>query len=1243
MNPFNRFIIIALLALFLIPTHCLAEPNIVEEPNTISPSIVAQWAEPTFSINLRNLETEDIRLDPNTKLRFGMGTGHAFTDLEWGAVDESLCWVNLKEVFVIPSGATGTLTFEKALICGDLPAGIYHPQLVLTGTYVNTGTPFTLTLDTQLNPITVTYYDRQFGCGMGISGSLGRGPYLFTPNGGYFHDNIGQEVVWCTSTHDNIPIEFEWQFGSSGTTPARNYRADLCVLSPDCSIIYAEPGPPQILGVLVDNYELLKVCLVKAAAYMNELTVLGQKYSDNYLTLALHTICPHQGGAIFRCGVSLTMDVVFEDDLSCDISAINAPANVYKTEAFDVNVTIANPEQYPIMLSRKPTNTYLRFISDGNDVSDSFMVIPQVADIIEANQTKTLTFKVIPKDSVHLCDDISWVCVGDPGNPNDTTGFGGVPYPYYIGKYEVTNAQYCHFLNMVDPEGKNIRSLYDVGMDRYISGGIIFDNSAPLAAKFRVKNGYANRPVSYVSGDNAGRFCNWLSSGDTEKGCYNTTDWSYDPDKGNYRIPTEDEWYKAAYYSGSGSIYYTYATQSNDSPANAIADENGNVLNPGVNVANFCQSFHWPTGAVAGNTNIVGDCGSGSHYGTFDQSGNVDEWTNRQEGPGNFSPVNRGGAFDGWPGETWRITKYTYGVWGFKVASGFRVASSTQDTTRLSPSVVLGEVNIEPVVYCYNFFNDGNNMVEIGCSHAGSDYQPPVILSVNLNPDRDRDDDGLYDDDEVNIYHTDPDNPDTDGDGMPDKWEVENSLNPLINDANDDADGDGVCNLEEYYLGTDPHNAGRPRLVYVDCNNTSGTEDGSPDYPYNTIQEGIDSPSEPAVIKVRPGTYTECINLRDKQILESTDGPQSTIIDANAQGPVVRASGITWAKITGFTIINGRSDYFAGGIHCSNSRLIICGNVIKNNYSVDAAAGIYCEGFDCFTRISGNIITNNATNSPYTGGICLDGGDHALIINNVIEHNSGVGHSRGSAILAKYPSFPTIVNNTIVQNSGGGGAAIFCQGALGGGGTPIFCQVAVVTNCILWGNDGGLAGGCSATYCNIQGGAPGIGNIDLDPCFASPGYMHDNNTPGDANDDFWVNGDYHLKSQAGRWDPNSQTWVQDNVTSRCIDAGNPGSPLGDEPLTLPVDPNNQWGQNLRINMGVYGGTCEASMPPYDWALLPDLTNDGIVNLQDFAYTASDWLTTADAQPGDLDRNGVVDLADLVLFADNWLEETTWHR
>ncbi len=74
-----------------------------------------------------------------------------------------------------------------------------------------------------------------------------------------------------------------------------------------------------------------------------------------------------------------------------------------------------------------------------------------------------------------------------------------------------------------------------------------------------------------------------------------------------------------------------------------------------------------------------------------------------------------------------------------------------------------------------------------------------------LNPSlQDNDGDGINDYDEIFVYGTNPLKTDTDGDGMPDVWEIAYGLNPLVNDGNEDADLDGLSNLEEYQAGTDP-------------------------------------------------------------------------------------------------------------------------------------------------------------------------------------------------------------------------------------------------------------------------------------------------------------------------------------------------------------------------------------------------------------------------------------------------------
>jgi thioredoxin 1 len=164
------------------------------------------------------------------------------------------------------------------------------------------------------------------------------------------------------------------------------------------------------------------------------------------------------------------------------------------------------------------------------------------------------------------------------------------------------------------------------------------------------------------------------------------------------------------------------------------------------------------------------------------------------------------------------------------------------------------------------------------------------------------------------------------------------------------------------------------------------------------------------------------------------------------------------------------------------------------------------------------------------------------------------------------------------------------------------------------------------TYSDVQGGWPGQGNIDAEPFFVSPGYRvaADPRTGGHA---FWVEGDYHLQSETGRWDPDSQSWVKDGVTSPCIDAGDPASDCTAE----------LWPHGGCINIGALGSTPEASMSLSDVGNVADLNIDDIVDLQDFANLARCWQMEQALLPEDLDRDGTVGLIDVAVFAEHWLE------
>jgi len=175
---------------------------------------------------------------------------------------------------------------------------------------------------------------------------------------------------------------------------------------------------------------------------------------------------------------------------------------------------------------------------------------------------------------------------------------------------------------------------------------------------------------------------------------------------------------------------------------------------------------------------------------------------------------------------------------------------------------------------------------------------------------------------------------------------------------------------------------------------------------------------------------------------------------------------------------------------------------------------------------------------------------------------------------------------------------------------------AELTSCIVWNGPDPFTrfpleeSKIKVTYSDVQGGYPGEGNIDVDPCFVEPGYRADPNDtsvelgPDDPNA-VWVNGDYHSKSQAGHWDRSVGAWVRDEVTSACIDAGDPNAPIGSEPF-----PNGGV-----VNLGAYGGTSEASKsyfgePVCETQIAGDINGDCKVDQTDMDILLSHWLTDA---------------------------------
>ena len=231
---------------------------------------------------------------------------------------------------------------------------------------------------------------------------------------------------------------------------------------------------------------------------------------------------------------------------------------------------------------------------------------------------------------------MEWATVCDPGNLDDThgDGYGGVDYIYRIGKYEVTNAQYCAFLNAVAADDPN--GLYNSNMSLGVGG---ITRSGPSGSHtYGLKAGRSDMPVFEVSWYDALRFANWMHNGQPTgaQDASTTEDGAYDMSLGDNVVrkcgaraflPSEDEWYKAAYYeSGATNAgYWDYPTQS-DVPPTAEGP-------PGTDLANGSANYG---GALGGDFTRVGSYTarpSDSACGTFDQGGNVWEWHEDRMGP----------------------------------------------------------------------------------------------------------------------------------------------------------------------------------------------------------------------------------------------------------------------------------------------------------------------------------------------------------------------------------------------------------------------------------------------------------------------------------------------------------------------------------------------------------------------------------------------------------------------------------
>ncbi len=323
------------------------------------------------------------------------------------------------------------------------------------------------------------------------------------------------------------------------------------------------------------------------------------------------------------------------------------------------------------------------------------------------------------------------------------------------------------------------------------------------------------------------------------------------------------------------------------------------------------------------------------------------------------------------------------------------------------------------------------------------------------------------------------------------------------------------------------------------------------DYP--TIQEGIDASTDGDTVLVQPGTYVENINFNGHNIvlgsLFLTTGDTTyiseTIIDGDSSGSVVtfESHEDSTTIITGFTVYNGHANW-GGGIYCRISSPIISYNKITLNSVAEFGGGIYCS--NAVPKISNNVISFNSA-ALIGGGILIDYYSDPVISNNTIRTNSA---QIGAGAYCSMYSNPSLINTIFTNN----------YATVTGGALFIISSDPIISNTICWADSAGVSGNeiyiasgnPVITYCDIQGGVEGNGNIDVDPLFRN-----------------MENGDYHLMSIE----------CEDPENSPCIDAGNPT--IADSLMGC------SWGLGARwSDIGAYGGGI--SMDYYDHIIdIPD--------------------------------------------------------
>jgi len=517
-----------------------------------------------------------------------------------------------------------------------------------------------------------------------------------------------------------------------------------------------------------------------------------------------------------------------------------------------------------------------------------------------------------------------------------------------------------------------------------------------------------------------------------------------------------------------------------------------------------------------------------------------------------------------------------------------------------------------------------------------------------------------------------------------------------------DANGLDADTTDDTHFWIHSPQLGSPKVSYIYLHVYEPNEIHVP-YDYPTLQQAVDAAQVYGdTIIVHPGKYAGCDTKGKSLTITSLDPNNPSIVAATIIGSGISGIyGIIYKDATGFLELKGLSIIHDPEIYSSNYTGIV--SHYGNTYIKNCTIKNWPEGgvnIWAFRDIGKAMIENCLISGNKVAGILTQFRAQNLNIdvNNCTITNTlpDIQGDMSGIRMDGYDNIKLNINNSILSNCKSPNDVEIAFNS-------IFSRemnyLEISNSCLPSGPNGIFI--ADTNYVNVSYGP---GNIEADPCFVKDGYLNDNNTPSYANDDYWVEGDYHLKSQYGYWQQSSfakmdadgdgfldmtdfavlagewgktsqkQTmtsqpyydyyqylradlddsgtvdvndlmifcdnylyyydygqWVNDNVTSPCIDAGDPNSDWTAE----------LWPHGKCINMGAYGGTAEASMSNSTVGNIANLDNDAndVVDYNDLDIFVKKWCYEESLLAEDLNRDGVVNCVDYGIFANNWLAGT----